>query len=183
MRWPLGRPAAIDEILQTRLSVREDAVGTEWRFWEHKSMMLHRGVLHWRCADRPASVSEIPRRVRKHVGSRYKISWWRGFGFGVLIEFDATPKYLSAVHDWVETRANNEGTWQWAVLASGEAQVALGVHTWTEGYLSPVYRDLLDHYRSIGFTVEGIKKDKDRLMQFLTAVAKLKGIRFDEFEP
>ena len=25
------------------------------------------------------------------------------------------------------------------------AEVAVGVHTWTEGFLSPVYRDLLDY--------------------------------------
>ena len=86
------------------------------------------------------------------------------------------------MEDWIDTRANRRGTWQWAIYACAPAEVAVGVHTWTEGFLSPVYRDLLDYYGSLNYEVGSFRKEKDQLMKFLTAAARLKGFRFTEFE-
>lgn len=173
---------AVEEILDTHLNSREDILGTEWRLWEHKTLNLHRGVLRWRAADRIASLPQMSESVREQVESRFRVAWWRGFAFGTLIEAETIPPDLPTIEDWIDTRANRQGTWQWAIYSCAPHRVAIGVHTWTEGFLSPVYRDLLDCYRSRDYEVGSFRKEKDRLMKFLTTVASLKGYRFKEFK-
>ena len=82
----------------------------------------------------------------------------------------------------IDTRASKKGCWQWTVIAGTESQTAVGIHTWIEGYLSPVYREILKQYESAGWMVGDVKKEKDQLMKFLTSATRLKGIRFREFE-
>jgi hypothetical protein len=173
---------SVEEVLRSRLKPREDILGTEWRLWEHKTLNLHRAVLHWQATDRTPGLPRMSELVREQAESRFRIAWWRGFAFGALIEAEAVPPDLPAAEDCIDTRANAKGTWQWLIYACATAQVAVGVHTWTEGFLSPVYRGLLDCYRSAGYEVGSFRKEKDRLMKFLTAAAKLKGYRFQEFE-
>ncbi len=43
-------------------------------------------------------------------------------------------------------------------------------------------RHLLDCYGSLNYEVGSFRKEKDQLMKFLTAAARLKGFRFTEFE-
>ena len=61
---------------------------------------------------------------------------------------------------------------QWVVLLSGtDSRTATGVHTWIEGFLSPVYRSILQSLSQSGYTITSVMKEKDGLMRFLTAVA------------
>ncbi len=132
---------SVEEVMRSRLYLREDILETEWRLWEHKTLNIHRGVLHWRPTDQFSSLAQMSERVREQAESRFRVSWWRGFAFGALIEAETIPPDLSAMEDWIDTRANRRGTWQWAIYACAPAQIAVGVHTWQEGFLSPVYRD------------------------------------------
>ena len=60
--------------------------------------------------------------------------------------------------------------------------IAVGVHTWAEGYLTPVYRAVLDGYASRGFEAKHFKKEMDKLLQFLMPLARLRGFRIDEID-
>lgn len=171
------------EALQTHLRLREDAGDAEWQVWEHKTFNIHRGVLCWRPSRSHLSFAEMTALVRESVKAHYPVSWWRGFGFGVLIEARALPPDLADIDDAIATRAAEKGTWQWTVFACEPARTCIGVHTWTEGYLSPVYRQLIARYESLGWSVGSFKKEKDHLMQFLTAAARIKGHGLHEFEP
>ena len=108
---------SVDSILQTRPRLRDDIVDTEWRLWEHKTLNIHRGVLHWRTAERLNGLG-VAERVREQVESRYRVSWWRGFGFGVLIESATAQEQLAGIGEWVDKRANGKGSWQWAVYGA-----------------------------------------------------------------
>jgi hypothetical protein len=58
---------------------------------------------------------------------------------GVVADVGAialSPDDLKAL---VDVRENEQGDLQWVVLVASDVRVALGVHTWVEGYLSPVY--------------------------------------------
>jgi len=55
----------------------------------------------------------------------------------------------------VDVRENEKGTLQWVVLVASDARIALGVHTWIEGYLSPVYRDTLQALAKTGYGSSG----------------------------
>ena len=71
----------------------------------------------------------------------------------------------------VDIRENEKGDVQWVILTASHAQVAVGVHTWVEGYLSPVYREILETLAAEGYKVSSVKREKDGLLKFLTAVA------------
>jgi hypothetical protein len=51
----------------------------------------------------------------------------------------------------VDVRENEKGTPQRVILVASHARVALGVHTWIEGYLGPVYRDTLQALAKAGY--------------------------------
>jgi hypothetical protein len=174
---------SIEEILSRHLEFRQDILGTEWQLWEHKTLNIHRGVLHWRSENREPVLSQMSQNIREQVESRFRIGWWRGFAFGVLIEAPAVPPDLSAIEDWIDVRANGKGTWQWIIYVCPKAGIAVGVHTWLEGYLSPVYQSLLASYQAQNYAVGSCKKDKGMLMEFLTTVRSLKRYGFKEFEP
>ncbi len=57
----------------------------------------------------------------------------------------------------------------------GLQKTAFGVHTWREAYLTPVYRSLLDHFRSEGCRIGNFKKEKGPLMNFIISGARLHG--------
>ena len=173
----------VDGILEKRLRLRDAPGHGEWRLWEYKSFNMHRGVLHWQPVGDPLSCGELAQAIRQRVKDTYRVSWWRGMAFGALVEVRDLPEDVTSIDASIDTRSNSQGTWQWLALVCREAKVAIGVHTWTEGYLTPAYRELLAHYESSGYRTGSFKKEKDRLIQFLTAAAKLKGFRFREFEP
>jgi hypothetical protein len=79
-----------------------------------------------------------------------------------------TPDDLKILVDEYE---NNKGTMQWVILLTGDAPKATGVHTWVEGFLSPVYRAVLQALSDSGYQIESVMKEKNGLMRFLTAVA------------
>ena len=62
-------------------------------------------------------------------------------------------------------------------------QTAIGVHTWMEVALTPLYRALLADLRAQSYEVGNFKKEKDSLMWFLTSVSSLKGLDMPEFRP
>ena len=163
----------LNAILETKLRHDPARSSGDWRVWEHKTLNIHRGVLCWRPAEEPATYGGVSAAVRAKVAECFKRSWWRGFGFGVVVELDRMPAGIEAADDDVDTRDNRKGTWQWSVLAFRQPQVALGVHTWTHGYLTDVYAGLLAHYQSQGYQTGIFKKEKDALMRFLTAVSGL----------
>jgi hypothetical protein len=173
---------AISQALQTRLQLRESTLGNEWQIWEHKTFNIHRGVLHWRPTIANLSYVDMVAQIREQVKANYSISWWRGFAFGVVIESPEIPADISMIEESIDTRASSKGTWQWTVFICEPTQTLIGIHTWTEGYLSPAYRDLLKHFESLSWTVGSFKKEKDKLMQFLTAISSLKRIKLQEFE-
>ncbi len=171
-----------DDVLEAKLRLRDGGAGSEWRVWEHKTLNLHRGVLHWRPAADALSAEEIGRRVREEVERAFRISWWRGFGFGAWVESKAVPRDIAALIDSIDARRNGRGTWQWVILACTSVGVAVGIHTWAAGYLTPVHRGLLAEYEEAGVSVGSFTKEKGPLMQFLTSAARLKGFQFAEFE-
>jgi hypothetical protein len=170
---------SVEEVLQSKLCIRESSI-EECQVWEHKTFNTHRGVLHLRFTE-SQSLFQMSETVTQRVSELFRVSWWRGFGFGAVLESPNIPEDVATIDSYIHTRAKSKATWQWIILTCPTAETAIGVHTWVEGYLTPVFRRLLDHYESLGYQVGSFKKEKDQLMQFLTTAASLRGFRFKEF--
>src|SRR3954469_7232757 len=132
----------VEEALAPRLHRRDDLSNGEWSLWEHRTWNMHRGVLHWRPRQDPAGWSEVELAVRERVRPAYRPSWWRGFAFGVVAEVGKMPADAGSALGALDTRNNRRGTWQWAVLVARQEWLAVGLHTWMEGYLSEPFRAL-----------------------------------------
>ena len=176
----MQEPSAIQEILGSRLRHDSAPSDAEWSVWEHKTFNIHRGVLEWRPQNRLEQYSEVTTAVRGKVAETFKRAWWRGFAFGVLVELPQLPSDAADCGTDVDVRENSNGTWQWSLLVCPATKVAVGIHTWTSGYLSPVYQSLVDYFKSEGYNVGNFKRDKDKLMAFLVAAS---GRKFGEYQP
>ncbi len=171
----------LDDAIGTKLRPREPSPGAGWRVWEHKTLNIHRGLLHWQPGE-AVPFRAMAVRIRQQAEALFRVSWWRGFGFGAVLEVPSVPPDLPSIEAAVDGRENPKGTWQWTVLACEPARIAVGVHTWAEGYLTPVYRAVLDGYASRGFEAKPFKKEMDKLLQFLMPLARLRGFRIDEID-
>jgi len=78
---------------------------------------------------------------------------------------------------------NSIGTWQWSVLVLEKDKTAIGAHMWLQGYLTMTYQQLIQGYETEGFKVATFKKEKDKLMQFLTYALPLPEFQNESTEP
>jgi len=166
---------------QRKLSARSDLGEPGWEFWELRNLNMHRvvGLL-----ERPRPLEdprELETEIRSAILRNFKRSWWRGLAYGVVVE----PAHVSWSADdlkgLVDIYENRKGVLQWIILAESGESHAIGVHSWVEGYLSPVYRAILDALTAAGWRVSRAIRGKDGLLKFLTIVSESKGVRFPEF--
>jgi hypothetical protein len=94
-------------------------------------------------------------------------------GYGIVAEVSVTALSVDDLKTLVDGRENPKGTLQWVILIARDSRVAVGVHTWMEAYLSPVYREMLQVLQKTGFQVASARKEQDGLMKFLTGVADM----------
>lgn len=167
MHDPLDLASELSAATLGRLRQRDDAAESDWRFWEKRNLNLHRVVALWTRGS--SSPREIEIQARAAVSRRFKSAWWRGLGFGVVVDVRDVERFPDAFLPFVDGRANRAGTWQWVILVSPTRRKAAGLHNWVEGYLSPVYRGLLERLGERGFAVESVRKEKDGMMKLLTA--------------
>jgi hypothetical protein len=137
-----------------------------------------------------ADAHDLGTEIRRSVSRNFKCAWWRGMAYGVIAEVAVISLSPDDLKMLVDVTENAKGTLQWVILVASDARVALGVHTWLEAYLSPVYRDTLQALAEIGYQVATAKREKDGVMKFLAEGADMavalrslgtKRIAFHEF--
>jgi hypothetical protein len=153
------------------MGCRSDLDARGWAFWERRNLNLHRVVGLLQDDRRFADARALDGELRGALARNFKRGWWRGIAYGVVANAGSlalTPEDLKIL---VDARENPKGTMQWVILLAGDGRAATGVHTWIEGYLSPVYRDVLQELSKGGYQISSFMKEKDGLMRVLTAVA------------
>jgi len=156
-----------------RLTLRTDLAEPGWTFWELRTLNMHR-VIGLLTGDREFDdARQLEAAIRGAVSRHFKRAWWRGMAYGAVVQAGAISLGADDLKRLVDVRENAQGTLQWVILVSSHAPVALGVHTWMEAYLSPVYRGALQALTAHAYRVASATKEKDGLMKFLTGVADL----------
>jgi hypothetical protein len=159
----------IPEILGPKYRPVEPSPGPQWMFWQMKNLNAHRALIYWKPNGVP-SVDEIESEVRSKVREVLRKSWWRGLAFGVVIDLKELPDTADGLVDHIDGRANSKGVWQWSVVCARDLQLTVGVHTWMHVMTTPFYMGLLGYFDSQGFGIGDFKKEKDKLLRFLTTV-------------
>ena len=155
------------------LQPRTDLGQPGWMFWELRTINRHRVVGLVTPYRQFVDAHDLEAEIRRVVSHNFKRSWWRGMAYGVVAELGTISLGAEDLKTLVDVRENSRGTLQWVILAAGRARAALGVHTWMEGYLSPVYRGTLQALAATGYAVASAKREKDGMMKVLTGVADL----------
>ena len=158
----------LDAILEKRLTKRHELSDPEWSVWEHKTFNMHRCVLVWEPSSIPLRYSMFSEIVRAKIASLFKVSWWRGMGFGLIAIMSAEPEGIESCVDDIDTRDNPQGTWQWSIVHLTQRRTVIGAHMWAHGYLTPTFQQVIQAYESDGNTTATFKKEKDKLLKFLT---------------
>jgi hypothetical protein len=152
---------------------RADLHEPGWTFWELRNFNRHRVVGLVDPYRQFANAHDYESEIRGAISRNFKRAWWRGLAYGVVADVAAVSLGPDDLKSLVDVRENSRGDLQWVVLVAGHARRALGVHTWIEAYLSPVYREILQGLGAAGFAIASAKREKDGLMKFLTGVADL----------
>src|SRR5258708_9149908 len=71
--------------LRGRLSKRADFWEPGWQFWERRTVNMHRVVGLWSVGRLP-DAAELRTETRSAVGRHFRCRWWRGLGFGAVVE-------------------------------------------------------------------------------------------------
>jgi hypothetical protein len=157
--------------VRQNLRPREDLDEPGWTFWELRNINRHRVVGLVR-EHRPfADVHDLEAEIRSVVSRHFKCAWWRGMAFGVVGDVPSISLRPEDLKVLVDVRENPKGTLQWVILVASDPRAAIGIHTWMEAYLSPVYRSILQGLGNGGYHVATATREKDGLMRFLTAAA------------
>ena len=181
MSQPTLSTAIAAAATQKGLRLRSDLSDPGRTFWELRTLNRHRIVGLLRGEKTFADAHELEVEIRSAISHNFKRAWWRGLAYGAVVElekFSWSPKDLEAMVDIYE---NSNGVLQWVVLVAADSRSAVGVHTWMETYLSPVYRDVLQTLMTAGYQLATAAKGKDGLLKFLTGVAEMRGATFPGF--
>lgn len=158
---------------QRGLQPRDDIREPGWTFWELRTLNRHRVVGLVTEYRQFKDSADLGAEIREVVSRHFKCAWWRGMAYGVVADMPTISLQPDDLKVLVDVRENSKGTLQWVIVAAGDAHAAVGVHTWMETYLSPVYRSILQALTAAGYRVATGVRQKDGLMRFLTAVADL----------
>lgn len=174
MTTPRDLPSIIaSAAVQRGLRRRNDLREAGWAFWELRTLNMHRVVGYLNGDRQPTTAHDLEAEIRGVLSRHFKRSWWRGIAYGIVVDVAAISLNPDDLKILVDVRENSQGTLQWVILVASHARVALGVHTWMEGYLSPAYRGTVQALTEMGYRVASVKREKDGLMKFLTGVADL----------
>ena len=152
-----------------------------YQLWEKKTLNLHRGVLAMYPDEPFSSGAEVEQRIRATVKEEYNLrwSWLRGFAYGAFVMAPNVPDDAEKLENCIDRYNNMSGVFQWLVFVSAKPRVAFGIHTWIEGYLSPIFRNLVQYIADDGLDCPTFVRDKGA---FFTFAAQLKQLPFDDFK-
>ena len=134
-----------------RLKKLDVDFGREWSLWEYKTFNIHRAIVHWNAPNFQVTMGDIQKNIRALIKDNFKIRFWRGFGFGSIIELSELPDDMGNFEECINQRDNRNGTWQWAIITGKNSKKYLSNHTWAKGYLTPVYESLLNFIKGSGY--------------------------------
>ena len=167
--------------MQKKLRLRSDLEEAGWTFWELRTLNLHRVVGFLKEYRQFADSHDLEAEIRDAISRNFKRSWWRGLAYGIVAEVAPTSWSPADLKLLVDIYENSKGVLQWVVLTANDSRTAVGVHTWMEAYLSPIYRDIIHALTAADYHVTTAVKGKDGLLKFLTGVSEIKGVAFPEF--
>lgn len=172
----------LDKIFSTKLKPLCNDTKDNLRVWEHKTFNIHRAILHYRFETECKEYDEIGDLVRKEINDRFKVSWWRGLGYGVVIEELALDGEKDDFLKYIDEKDNPKGTWQWLIIKNTQDKKIIGIHTWALGYLTSIFIETIRYYRHEGYTnIKTYKKPKGKLLKILTTMSESR-YRIPEFK-
>ena len=149
---------------------------SEWNHWELRNLNLHRVVSHWQPGFVPPDAATADATIRAEIRSRFRPNYLRGLAFGVVIKTPVLFLDHSVIETLVDATNSSKAVCQWVVLASAKQSQALGVHTWLETRLSPIYRSVLRTLTDAGFVCRSTVRSAPPALRSTFALSNLLSI-------
>ena len=145
---------------------------------EYSSYNCHRAILELRGKGRSFSKDDF-KVLRKEIRKHFRISFLKGFGFGVFLDdFDVPAEVVEAC---VDNTSGVGGACQWVIAARERGKQALGVHMWQKGKMTGVYEEMLARLTHRGFSVVNRARSPQGFMKFAMIVHPL--LALDLYKP
>jgi hypothetical protein len=154
----------LSSLPQGRLERRRDLSMPEWSFWQYRNLSFQRVVGLWQPDRAPTTAEQLGASVRSIFGRHFPRAWWRDLAFGIVVQVDEISISWEDAADFIDVREHADGFWRWLVLVL-RSKHALGIHSWTEAYLSPLYRALTRRLAAAGMQVTRVRRERDGRMK------------------
>lgn len=140
------------------LERKESGLSNVWRLWELKNPNMHRGIIVYE-PPHEQGMQHIESLIRQLVVDEYKPSWNKGFGFGVVMQFNSTPIFeINDFINCVDSYNKNKGVLQWIVAIDHVNKKIFAVHMWSQGALHSSYIDAIEQVITHQYSIEKVYK-------------------------
>lgn len=133
--------------------------------WVRKTPNLFRGVLELDCTCKTAA--EAATAVREVVTLEYAPGLVIPFAFGTILHYAHTSPDVKDMENLIDDRARSRATWQWIIVVNGSLKQVYGIHMWANGYLTPVYENLIKHFENTDYQCQTTVKEPSRFWKRL----------------
>ena len=150
--------------------LREDTEDSE-RLLDAKHFNRHCAIYSLEYRNGNFLPTEYIQSTRKRILSLTKPNFLRGLGFGTILESRDYLPGIENLHEAIDTRQKEKSVWQWLIVKLENPRICIGIHTWMHVFLTKYYNHYLNEFRKEGYQVESFKKEKDKIMAFLSKFA------------
>jgi hypothetical protein len=155
------------------VQVEPRAADGGYHLWRYSSFNTYRGVIELEKST-PTKVADLETEIRGIVAKEFrpKRSWLRGFAFGACVAAPLFPRDAERLPDCIDIYNRFGGVWQWLVYVAMDQRLACAIHTWSEGYLSPVLRRLVGEIEASGISCPTFVRKKGPIFGFAEAIGR-----------
>jgi hypothetical protein len=144
--------------------------------WRKKTANIFRGVIEIPCPSMDAA--SISDEIRLLVKKEFEPDFFVPFAFGTVLHCQTGAPSIAEMAALIDTKSRSEGTWQWLIVTDHDSRRAYGVHTWMQGYLTPVYQQLLKQLEQENYQCSSMAREPDKLFtRFWSVNARLAKMR------
>lgn len=153
------------EIISEKLKKSQKISELGGEIFFKRNLNIHRCVL---LADIGGVKAVLPEEIRAIVTEYQRASWFRSMGFGAVLAVESVEPVGSVFEAEIDIRNRGKGTWQWTILHSSIERLCVGYHTWTHGFITSIFQDILRRFDAQGYRVNDQKARMDRFMNVAT---------------
>ena len=141
---------------------------------EFKTPNIHRAMFKVRGNGDTFSREEF-QRFREEIRLNIKMSGFRGFGFGLILNGFVVPDGMAM--QWIDNTDRRGGACQWVIITDKAMKRGTSVHMWQRGRTTDIYESILSELMAEGVSLVNNVKEPTGLMKWAVKLSPFLGLQ------